>query len=441
MNIKDLTVSERKAYNRRLRIRLMKEYINIRLFSETSLPQKRLEHFLDYAVRHCRYYKNLDLFGKPLTSFPLLTKDIIRESYTDLISDEADRIIYRESYTGGSTGEPLHFINQMEFDPVYQVVLWQRMGYRPGDIILAMDGTKVPDESVKANIFWGKKNNRSLPYGGYFLSSLYLNNDNIQSFTDYIKELKPDFIRGYPIFIYTIAKYMKDNDISVSHRIKGIQLTSESSLPYQHALIEEVFNTTVYMQYGHTESCAFAYTADKSRIYHTEPLYGFMEILNEAGEHVKTGETGEIVVTSYFNKVMPLIRYRTGDLAEFGGYDGNSLILNRIDGRTQDYVVDSTGRKVMITALIMAQHCAALGHIRKWQIEQTEKGTVNMRIIRGSDYTEDSEKELSRLFMDNAGINVVFEYVTSLPITGRGKSKLVIQHLEDNISVNHRTCL
>ena len=36
-----------------------------------------------------------------------------------------------------------------------------------------------------------------------------------------------------------------------------------------------------------------------------------------------------------------------------------------------------------------------------------------------------------RLFMDNAGINVVFEYVTSLPITGRGKSKLVIQHLNN----------
>ena len=429
MNISKLSPSKRKQYNRRLRRRLLEEYLRIRFLSGSSLPQKRLTHFLAYAVKHCKYYSDLNIDRIELSSFPILTKDIIRDHYSDLISDEVNSIIYRESYTGGSTGEPLHFMNQMDYDPIYQIVLWQRMGYKPGDIILAMDGTKVSDESVKNNIFWGRKNKRSLPYGSHFLSSLYLNDDNILRFIDYINELKPDFIRGYPIFIYTLAQYMKDHNISIRHRIKGIQLTSESSMPYQHALIEEVFNTTVFMQYGHTECCAFAYTKDKSRVYHTEPLYGFMEILNEKGEHVEIGETGEIVVTSFFNRIMPLIRYRTGDLAEYGGREGNSLILNRIDGRTQDYVVDNSGQKVMITALIMAQHCAALGHIRKWQIEQTVKGSVTMRIIRGNDYTENSEKELRSLFMDNAGINVKFEYVTSLPITERGKSKLIIQHL------------
>ena len=429
MNIEKLTPSQKKAYINKLRLSLVREYLNILLFSNTPLPYKRLENFLDYASNHCRYYKELGADSRNLSSYPLLTKDIIRERFNDLVSDEMDKIIYRESYTGGSTGEPLHFLNQMDYDPIYQVVLWQRLGYRPGDIILSMDGTKVSDESIKNKIFWGRKNVRNLPYGGYFMSSLYLNEDNVSLYADHIRKLKPDFIRAYPMFAYIVAKYMKDNGIYPDHKIKGIQLTSESSFPYQHELIEEVFHTTVYMQYGHTECCAFAYTKDKSRIYRTEPLYGFMEILGPDGKQVKAGETGEIVVTSFFNRIMPLIRYKTGDRGEFGGYEGNAVIINRIDGRTQDYVVDNDGHKVMITSLVMAQHCAALGHIRKWQIEQAQKGRVTMRIIRGKDYTDASEKELYDLFMKNSGIRVDFEYVSSLPITERGKSKLIIQHL------------
>ncbi len=429
MNVKEMLPNQKKAYTRNLRLRFATEYLKIRLLSHSLLSKKRLESFLDYALHHCRYYRELDADSRNLRSFPILTKDIIRNRYDDLISDEKDRIPYRESYTGGSTGEPLHFINQMDLDPIYQVVLWQKMGYRPGDIILSMDGTKIPDDVRAQNIFWGKKNKRNLPYGGYFISSLYLNDENIPLYVKYINELKPAFIRAYPIFIYTVAKYMKDNNIPVTYRVKGIQLTSESSFPYQHDLIESVFGTTVYMQYGHTECCAFAYTYDKSRKYLTAPLYGFMEILDEKGEHVKMGETGEIVVTSYFNRVMPLIRYKTGDRGEFGGYKGNSMIINRIDGRTQDYIIDGNGRKVMITALIMAQHCAALGHIRKWQIEQTEKGMITMHIIKGLDYTEESERELSHLIYENSGITVSFDYVDTLPVTERGKSKLVIRHI------------
>ncbi|MCR5421151.1 MAG: hypothetical protein K6E98_09100 [Lachnospiraceae bacterium] len=429
MNIKTLSPLRKKIYDAKLRFRFINEYLNIISRSGSRLPQKRLKKFLTYAKEHCRYYRALNCDPADLSSFPLLTKEIVSKNYKDITSDEAKNIIYRESYTGGSTGEPFHFMNQMDLDPIYQVVLWQRMGYRPGDTILSMDGTKLSEESLVQNIYWGKKAKRNLPYGGYFMSSLYLNEDNISLYVDHIMKLKPDFIRAYPMFIYTVAKYMKDNNIKPLHKTKGIQLTSESSFTYQHDLIEEVFDTTVYMQYGHTECCAFAYTKDSSRIYRTEPLYGFMEILNEEGIFVKPGETGEIVVTSFFNKVMPLIRYKTGDMAEFSGYDGNSLILKKIEGRTQDYVIDNNGHKVMITALIMAQHLAALGHIRKWQIEQTVKGAVTMRIIKGNDYTEASEKEISTLFINNAGITTQFEYVDSLSLTSRGKSKLIIQHL------------
>ena len=39
-----------------------------------------------------------------------------------------------------------------------------------------------------------------------------------------------------------------------------------------------------------------------------------IEFVDEAGEYVSSGEQGEIVVTGFLNHVMPLIRYRIGDV-------------------------------------------------------------------------------------------------------------------------------
>ena len=56
-----------------------------------------------------------------------------------------------------------------------------------------------------------------------------------------------------------------------------------------------------------------------SECYHVEPLYGYCELIDKNGEVIREeGKTGEIVATGFCNTGMPLIRYKTGDLAEWG---------------------------------------------------------------------------------------------------------------------------
>ncbi len=62
------------------------------------------------------------------------------------------------------------------------------------------------------------------------------------------------------------------------------------------------------MQYGQAEAGMFAYTYDDTHKYKCSPVYGYMEVLDKNGKHVKEGETGEAVVTSFSNYVMPFIR-------------------------------------------------------------------------------------------------------------------------------------
>jgi phenylacetate-CoA ligase len=393
---------------------------------------KLLKNILRYASKHSKYYRQLmsnRTTKTVLDEYPFLTKKVIRENYEDLISDKQSHMIFWESYTGGSTGEPLKFLNQCSIDGRFQQKMWRRMGYKKGDIILAMDGTKIDKDKIEKGIYWCIKSNKQLPYGGYALSSLYLNSNNIQAYVDYICELQPSFIRGYPAFIYSIASYIVEHNIKLHFKIKGIQLTSESSYGYQHEIIKKAFNTKIFLQYGHTECCVFGYTFDESLRYRVEPLYGYVEIIKDNGELAKPGEAGEVIVTTLHNYIMPLIRYRTGDYAVFGGKDKNGIILNSVLGRTQDYIYNIEREKVLLTALIFGQHFHALGKIQRWQIEQFEYGKVVMHIIPTSNYSSSDEDEIRQLFLEKGHVECIFDYVDTIPTTMRGKSMMLNQHL------------
>lgn len=81
---------------------------------------EKLRSIIRHAYRHVPYYQELfDKQGiKPgdiqtvndLPAIPVLTKEIIRERYEDLIADNVDQFNPYENMTSGSTGAPLKFL-------------------------------------------------------------------------------------------------------------------------------------------------------------------------------------------------------------------------------------------------------------------------------------------------------------------------------------------
>ena len=55
-------------------------------------------------------------------------------------------------------------------------------------------------------------------------------------------------------------------------------------------------------------------------------------------ENLKVGGGDEIVLTTLFNRSMPLIRYRTGDLGEVNSDDFGGFVLENIQGRLHDVI-------------------------------------------------------------------------------------------------------
>lgn len=415
----------------RLHAKLVERPISLSDKNVFKKQQVLLDKILHAAIEHTEYYRCrfINTCHVSINDFPIVDKHIISEHFNDFVSDIAQNYCYSDACTGGSTGEPFHFFISGGFEHEFGEKRWISYGYKKGELILALDGTKIEEELLSKRIYWKKKSGKDLPFGSWALSSLYLNEKTALIYCSYIFNLKPDYIRGYPSFVYEIACHAERMIIDVGSSVKAIELTSETAYEYQIEKIKKVFHAKVYLQYGHTEACVCANTFDDTYKYKVEPLYGYVEILDKNNNHVKEGEVGELVVTTLHNRVMPLIRYRTGDMAEYGGKDDRFLYLNKVMGRSQDYLINRNKEKVLLTALIFAQHLIALGHIYKWQLEQFEPGIVVAYIIKGVGYTSNDEKEIEKLFNDIGNINVKINYVESIILTPRGKSKLLVQHL------------
>lgn len=397
---------------------------------EEKYQKKRMLSYCRKAYPDYYRFYHITEKGYDLKKYPLISKKDMRAHPEIFRTRYKKWIASHEATTGGSTGHPFGFELSANHDPVHQEFLWKLMGFQKSDKIICINGVSLPTEKTAQNIFYYDLSPTQLPYGGYALSCLYLTESTAKYYFDFMEKIKPSFLRGYPSAVYRLAQYAEMHKIILHFALKGIQLTSEITFDHQIELIERVFKTKVFLQYGHTEAAVFAYTYDKSHRYRCSPLYGHVEVLDENGKHVKTGEVGEVVVTSYSNLAMPFIRYKTGDLAEYGGTKGAVVTLNKIWGRTQDVIYNFSREPVFLTAIIFGLHYHAFAHINKWKLIQSEYGKVVFQIVKGAGYTEADEEELRESFYHNAGIETRFEYVEDIELTQRGKSVFLEQQLE-----------
>ena len=406
----------------------------------TEVRDLLLQRFIIYAYKNSRYYKilidnlninlgSIESIKEKWSKIPFLDKGIIKNKELEIKAISPNKEYISHITTGGSTGQPFGFDLYGGHDYVHQEFLYKIMGYEDGDKILALDGTLVSELDLSKNIYWTKKSNHNLPYGSMALSSHYLNKTTIKHYLQFIENFNPAIIRGYPSIFEYLAKYINENKINFKTKLKGIELTSESFSNQQVDCISKAFKTRVFSQYGHAEASVFGYTTSKDLTIYCSPLYGFTEIIGIDEQHVHPGQIGEVVVTGFNNHATPFIRYRTGDLAVYGGEENGIVKLSKIYGRTQDVVYDSNMQEVRLTALVFGRHYHAFDNIEKWQIIQNSPGEVIFKIIKGKKFNQADENEIKENFFKIGNIRTTLEFTDNISKTKRGKSKLLIQNI------------
>ena len=157
------------------------------------------------------------------------------------------------------------------------------------------------------------------------------------------------------------------------------------------------------------------------------PLYGYTEVLNKDNKHVNIGEIGEIVVTGFSQIGLPFIRYKTGDLATYLGCKDGIVLIDSIQGRTIDYLIDKNGEKAYLTGVVFGGHLEAFNHINAWQLVQNKPGKVDVNIVKGASYTESIERDILGFFA-TYNIEAVICYTDYIPVSPNGKRKFVVQN-------------
>jgi phenylacetate-coenzyme A ligase PaaK-like adenylate-forming protein len=100
-------------------------------------------------------------------------------------------------------------------------------------------------------------------------------------------------------------------------RPRGVLLSADYVPEAVISAVKSAWGCGVYTHYGMTETCyGCAVQCDAGGSYHVRHSDLLVEIVDPVtGRRRPDGAEGEIVVTTFAHRAMPLIRYRTGDIA------------------------------------------------------------------------------------------------------------------------------
>lgn len=367
-----------------------------------------------------------------LEFLPLLDKARISERHADLRAQNLDERAFINVTTGGSTGLPLRFCQQKEVswerEQAFISTLWERVGFRYGnDDRLVLRGAIVEQPGGIRH----KPATRE-----YFCSTYTTDPGHLSGYLELIKRKKIRFIHGHVSSIALFAQYVLSTGQKVS--LKGVLGGSEKVYPFQRELVEKAFGCRLFSWYGQSEQVALAGECEHSDKYHIFPEYGILELVDSDGKPIRNpGKVGEIVGTGFNNFAMPMIRYRTGDLASFAeghcaGCRRKYRLLERVEGRSYEYVVARSGNPVSLTGLIFGQHFQAFGCISKIQVYQDDPGRMEVRIVPGADFVKEAVEEEIRGKIRaamGAEMEVSFSIVEKIEPSGSGKHRFLIQKL------------
>ena len=388
--------------------------------------RQRLGALLDHAVTNVPWYR--DTLGPyrnqipemveslDISELPLLTKEDVRRNYDLLRADDYPKYRPTTTETSGSTGTPTKFMldaesNVHQFAAIWRVLNWA--GYRFGQPYADMTGF-LPKNDGLWQYDWRTN--------CLHLSSFNFKKEHIPAYVDRLRKFNPVFIKAYPSALHLFCRWLVELGID-DYRPRRVLTCAESLLDHQKALFEQTLKCPVYDFYGQNERGALISTCELGT-YHVHEEYALTEF-------VPTDQSGtaSIVATNLHNWAMPLIRYRTDDLAELGDQSpcrcGRTYrTVKRIYGRIEDVVVTPDGRHV---GRLDAAFKYSPG-IRMSQVVQDRPSDIEVRIVRADTFGQSDLDTLKRELRARLGpaIGISYVYVDDIAPGRNGKVKFMV---------------
>jgi len=409
-----------------------------------EIQSKKLKAIVKHAYDYIPYYHRLFSAAKTkpddirnfedMRKIPMLSKQDIQKNFLDMVAKGVDTSKLPFGTTSGSTGIPLKVLRDYSHirgtNSVYSYI-FSECGVRPSDNFVTVWGRG--SESIQ----WGKKYVRL--WGG--ISETVVPLFPPAKLVNVLRLIKPDVLNTFPSVLCTLADY----DVSGIHP-RTVLTQGEVVTQHCRDIVQKMFGLELFETYGSVEFGNLAFECKEHCGLHMITNSALIEFVDETGEYVSSGEQGEIVVTGFLNHVMPLIRYRIGDLGiqtdEKCACGRSWPLIKSIQGRINDYLVLPSGRKISWLYLIRVLRGILYDRIfrenvftiSQYQLIQEQKDRIILKLVKGREFNPEMlerirkslEKEFDRL---GEKLEVVTQIVDEIPMERTGKRRLLISKI------------
>ncbi len=359
------------------------------------------------------------------TKIPILTKDIIRKQARNLYSKDYKIRKPYENTSGGSTGEPVMFIQDKKYDDwniATKLYFNSVLGKECGEPEIKFWGS---DRDILQGTLTLKDRLINLLYNRKFFNSYQLSEQNLNELIAINNSFRPRAYWSYMESALELANYLSKSG-KYFHSPEILISTIGPLTEQVRQKIESAMGCKVYNQYGSREVGVIACQCTEQKGLHMFPWWNHVEIIDNEGKNLKSGQ-GDVVVTTLQNYSMPLIRYKIGDVAVAGRNDcpcgRKTLVLDSVIGRTLGYFKKADG--YLAHSHFIVQALFFRDWIKRFQVVQELFDKIVIRVELKKDAKPDQEEldDIVRKIQMVMGQDccVLFDFVEKIEPSPSGK--------------------
>ena len=396
-----------------------------------DLRRLKMQALLEYCYENIPYYRRQfdEIRAQPkdfrqpedLAAFPILHKETLRDHAEEFLNPALNRRDWIKYRSSGSTGIPL----ELWYTPAERL----RMGYTVTRELL-FNGLKPyyrlvnitePRHASPKNKWYhrlGLMRERFL--------SVY---DQSQLNHSKIRRWRPQAIIGFPSVLMVIGQEMERAEKPLRPNL--LFTLAEVLRPEDRSVLERQWGPKPIDLYGANEVGHIAFQCSQRQGYHINADSLHLEI--QQGDRLAgAGERGEVVVTSFDLRVMPILRYRVGDVA--ARMEGPCSCgctfprLGEIAGRSDGFIVG--GDAQLFSALEISLLLKPLTGIRQYRLIQEQPGSLTVEWV-AKDESTTPEDQIRQLLTARLGVQmaIMVRRMDEIRPEKSGKIRTVISSL------------
>lgn len=289
-----------------------------------AVQEGLLRRHLQYLAAHSPYYRSLfkarsidpaAITLDTLHTLPLTDKTVLGQHNEEFVAVPRSAIVDMV-LSSGTTGRPttmMYTENDLRRLAYNEELSLESCGLTRDDIVLL---TCTMDRCFIAGLAYFS--------GVRSLGAAAIRNglSGFESHLDIIERLKPTAIVGVPTFLLKLGQFLSSRDIDphttgISRLICIGEPVRDRTLQFLRVgeSLEAVWGAKVYSTYASSETITSFCECTAQQGGHLHPNLAVVELVNDQGEVLPSGEMGEVVVTPLAMEGMPLLRFKTGDMS------------------------------------------------------------------------------------------------------------------------------